>query len=1484
MAVRGILLSALLVLLMSTRSQGLLSDFKTCGDAECESLISRVQAIRDHKGPDCRFLNFKSGAVIFVYYKLSGQRDDLWAGSIDKQFGYFPRDAVQIEEVYVSNEVQIPAKETDFFCLDGGGYFTESESSQLESQEPHKPEMPASETGSSVTIGSEPEQDENVDSGKGEPSDSAEQLDQVNKDLKVAEQEGSHWLGSGLTGWLGLGSQEDDGEKKKKVEQNSFKSRRIAMDFSDNTFQSDIEQETEPKKTGWLSGRLSNIMNFRGQAPEILSNNKPENADDKITVQHRTKATITNTGEVGEMEMEQNSQEEKAAGDGSKSNWLNIGIGDVLSFSRNSWNGNSKQKDGTLKEKYDGQVEDDKISSEGEQELNLDETSTQIGEQRSIVPNTEKKDTTSHPDKETVEGETNIKGEKTGWYGNVSNITLGFVREQMSRQEVHVLKDGESSEIALEIQEPDLGEEVKVSAEFTDNGEEAESQSMLSVGGIQNMFGSLTSRFQQENSDTKKDLPKEDASVESTEHKKLTESDQDVLDNMHPMENLQEQSMSDSIQVPGLNEMEEMLEGDQGGENEMGIPTANKPGPEHWAELDFPFDSNVGNSVQFIEELDVVKEGTGNHHDFQDVFISDSEDPVTLTGNRNHFSKEADLPKDNDNDIKKEAEHEQIERTTPEHTTKKTILNLSEGSVVWKPSTKSHHDHLNDAGLNKDVFKSDTEKHSALQDKEHAETMVNHNSKETILSPSESALFNKESDPLSATDFTKQLRHEDDNQDQLHLVSKQEHNSHANLPGDTEVDGGILEATDTTSSLSLKELVSYSDASILVQEEGLVKMNFSIKAGFQSQDQPSTEAKPKEDDKKIRKPEDAEEIMKSQHEMLNEEQLSCCDSLAHADKSLNHLSIKDMSNMYIPQTHDSKVVVPPEEKKHNVKDKDQGIFESTTKHLPELQSLEKSSLDTKDHYESVNSDKAQMTPVTQDTLLESSLKPEKTIVIDTYQVFLHETSNDHHDGDNDKHSLDSKRLKLDADSEDSSRSSQEPVLLAQKQTTEHGISPVIESAALSPEQTDTKTLESEPFAQHQTKITISESVSVPNQETSVLHVSEESPYASQELNIVEERLLLEMKNEQACTLNFEQKLGTEIKRAYEKLAPDSPLVDHSSSTECPLGAVLDKSFETHNEYCGKTLDEQHQTGKTNIESGIAGLHPDLIKKENVVLDLHKLPKTNDVHSETSIGKIENKQPAEREGKNKLDSFKDGVDKTQHYLEAKREDDNPVVDKKDSGQIEKEPSINHVELNSDEIEYSDSLKDEGSLGLQPHDHSIKSTFSLESEEETILSSTWTADSLQETERQDQIHTPVPKATNAFKDLRTMRKYMTVEDIKYLIHAFGYRKLLWLDYCLDNTEAELSSQNDEDVLTLISDFEHSLKHYQGIISASKKSSVQENIKGDGLHDNNMALQKLEGLLSTLKSKYMAKTSVRIEDQGTGYLMYLLMRNVHVVEFHS
>lgn len=109
-------------LIVSHTSFGLLSEYKICGDSECESRISRVQAIQDHYSKDCRFLSFRQGDIIFVYHKLTGKREDLWAGSIDRKFGYFPKDAVEEEEKYATTEKVLETQPSDFFCIDDNGY------------------------------------------------------------------------------------------------------------------------------------------------------------------------------------------------------------------------------------------------------------------------------------------------------------------------------------------------------------------------------------------------------------------------------------------------------------------------------------------------------------------------------------------------------------------------------------------------------------------------------------------------------------------------------------------------------------------------------------------------------------------------------------------------------------------------------------------------------------------------------------------------------------------------------------------------------------------------------------------------------------------------------------------------------------------------------------------------------------------------------------------------------------------------------------------------------------------------------------------------------------------------------------------------------------------------------------------------------------------------------------------------------------------
>ncbi|XP_049319473.1 melanoma inhibitory activity protein 2 isoform X6 [Astyanax mexicanus] len=129
-----VLISLQILLGLISGTEGLMSDYKTCGDPACERMMSRVQALKDHQARDCRFLSFRKGDMIEVYHKLWGKRSDLWAGSIDQQIGYFPRDAVKIDEVFVDekNEIKTETQQYDFYCIDEFGSLFESDSSEID--------------------------------------------------------------------------------------------------------------------------------------------------------------------------------------------------------------------------------------------------------------------------------------------------------------------------------------------------------------------------------------------------------------------------------------------------------------------------------------------------------------------------------------------------------------------------------------------------------------------------------------------------------------------------------------------------------------------------------------------------------------------------------------------------------------------------------------------------------------------------------------------------------------------------------------------------------------------------------------------------------------------------------------------------------------------------------------------------------------------------------------------------------------------------------------------------------------------------------------------------------------------------------------------------------------------------------------------------------------------------------------------------------
>uniref|UniRef100_H0XQ28 Melanoma inhibitory activity protein 2 n=1 Tax=Otolemur garnettii TaxID=30611 RepID=H0XQ28_OTOGA len=362
----------------------LLADFKKCGDLECETLMSRVSAVSDYRGPDCRYLNFTKGEEISVYVKLAGEREDLWAGSKGKDFGYFPREAVQIEEVFISEEIQIAAKESDFLCLLGesytfedselnsdkgeniyayeedkdqifsiyendleieSGFYATSENNWFEDQ------FPASEAPEDIRSTSEP-QDWGEAEAESVEQDHITEEDHVSPSSAVPE----------VTGWFGSGS----GQAEEKpfesviepVQEGSFHSRQIAVEGEDDQEelnngeyqteqkkehpseldsvpdkQSELVSESEhslkPQATGWFGGGFTSYLGFGDEDTELELLSKesdPPLQDVPNSISSEEEATVPCTEILS-------GKEDKITNDSSvlKPNWFDFGFG-LLGF------------------------------------------------------------------------------------------------------------------------------------------------------------------------------------------------------------------------------------------------------------------------------------------------------------------------------------------------------------------------------------------------------------------------------------------------------------------------------------------------------------------------------------------------------------------------------------------------------------------------------------------------------------------------------------------------------------------------------------------------------------------------------------------------------------------------------------------------------------------------------------------------------------------------------------------------------------------------------------------------------------------------------------------------------------------------------------------------------------------------------------------------------------------------------------------------
>ncbi|XP_005222142.2 melanoma inhibitory activity protein 2 isoform X3 [Bos taurus] len=433
-------------------STKLLADFKKCGDLECEALISRVFAIRDYRGPDCRYLNFTKGEEISVYVKLSGKREDLWAGSKGKDFGYFPRDAVQIEEVFISEEVQIPTKESDFFCLLGISYIFENEASELNSdnsenmypyEEDNDPKSSVYESDFQIEPGfystSESSLFEDQFPASEAPEDirSTSELEDWEAEAESIKQylipEEDHVPPSSavpeVKGWFGFGKDQAEEKPFESVtdpqEESSFLSRQIAVEDENDPEElnsgepqtehkqelelefdsvpkeqsellvSELEHSLNPQDTGWFGGGFTSYLGFGGKDTELELSSKESNPpleDVPSSISSEEESTVPCTEILTE-------KEDIITNESSilKPSWFDFGfamLGFAYANEDKMISDDGKNEEGSEEDKH-RHPSTSEFDPDKEQEIKLikvTETENQIGKER-VLEKTEDSDT-----------------------------------------------------------------------------------------------------------------------------------------------------------------------------------------------------------------------------------------------------------------------------------------------------------------------------------------------------------------------------------------------------------------------------------------------------------------------------------------------------------------------------------------------------------------------------------------------------------------------------------------------------------------------------------------------------------------------------------------------------------------------------------------------------------------------------------------------------------------------------------------------------------------------------------------------------------------------------------------------------------------------------------------------------------------------------------------------------------------------------------
>ncbi|XP_032087074.1 melanoma inhibitory activity protein 2 isoform X2 [Thamnophis elegans] len=321
----------------NTKSTKVLSTQKKCGDSECETTMSSVLAIKDYTGPDCRYLSFKNGEEIMVYFKLSREREDLWAGSKGKEFGYFPMDAVRTEEVFVTEEIEVPTKETDFLCLDGEEYVFENEDSILNhraEENEHDVSLYTNGEDSDFNMPEDeimklPDTSIPKEYSKTDQEESSHQEDPITQVLNPVPIQ-SAWTVSGIAGWLGLGREENKeafGKSSEISEQITFRRRKIAI--ADNADTKKLPKESKMEPRNWFQSSLTDLLHFGNEKSGHDLLYKDGNPD-----LHSSSNTASNSGHLGRTAASKARIGKLSDNELSESNWFDLKFSDIFGYAQ----------------------------------------------------------------------------------------------------------------------------------------------------------------------------------------------------------------------------------------------------------------------------------------------------------------------------------------------------------------------------------------------------------------------------------------------------------------------------------------------------------------------------------------------------------------------------------------------------------------------------------------------------------------------------------------------------------------------------------------------------------------------------------------------------------------------------------------------------------------------------------------------------------------------------------------------------------------------------------------------------------------------------------------------------------------------------------------------------------------------------------------------------------------------------------------------